>query len=93
MQTEYSILGYRVGLYFHDYKLAIEVDEFGHTHRSINYEIQRKKQYRKSLVVNLLKLILMNKISILKFKAINKIHRHIKQSSKKSLIDKIQKDY
>ena len=35
----------------------------------------------------------MNKISILKFKAISKIHRYIKQSSKKSLIDKIQKDY
>ena len=59
----------------------------------LTMKYKEKKQYRKSLVVNLLKLILMNKISILKFKAINKIHRHIKQSSKKSLIDKIQKDY
>ena len=28
MQTRYSILGYKRDLYFHDYKLAIEVDEF-----------------------------------------------------------------
>ena len=28
MQTQYSVLGYRINLYFHEYKLAIEVDEF-----------------------------------------------------------------
>ena len=27
MQTQNSILGYRIDLYFHDYKLAIEIDE------------------------------------------------------------------
>ena len=27
MQTRYNILGYRIDLYFHDYKLAIETDE------------------------------------------------------------------
>ena len=27
MQTRYSVLGYRTDLYFHHYKLAIEVDE------------------------------------------------------------------
>ena len=27
IQTQYSVLGYRIGLYFHEYKLAIEVDE------------------------------------------------------------------
>ena len=26
MQTQYSVLGYRIDLYFHKYKLAIEVD-------------------------------------------------------------------
>ena len=30
MQTQYSVLGYRIDLYFHEYKLAIEVDELGH---------------------------------------------------------------
>ena len=27
MQTQYSVLGCRIDLYFHEYKLAIEVDE------------------------------------------------------------------
>ena len=30
MQTQYSVLGCRIDLYFHDYKVAIEVDENGH---------------------------------------------------------------
>ena len=30
IQTQYSVLGYRIDLYFHKYKLAIEVDELGH---------------------------------------------------------------
>ena len=29
MQSEYSVLTYRVDLCFYDYKLAIKVDEFG----------------------------------------------------------------
>ena len=34
MQTQYSVLGYRIDLYFHKYKLAIEVDELGHADKS-----------------------------------------------------------
>ena len=41
IQTQYSVLGYRIDLYFHEYKLAIEVDELGHTNRNINNEIER----------------------------------------------------
>ena len=26
MQTQYSVLAYKIDLYFHDYKLATEVD-------------------------------------------------------------------
>ena len=33
MQTQYSVLGYKIDLYFHDYKLAIEIDEKGHKDR------------------------------------------------------------
>ena len=43
MQTQYSVLNYRIDLYFHKYKLAIEVDELGHNHRNIDHEIQRQK--------------------------------------------------
>ena len=43
MQTQYSVLGYRFDLYFHDYKLAIEIDENGHSNRNIDFEIKRQK--------------------------------------------------
>ena len=41
MQTQNSVSGYRTDLYFHKYKLAIEVDELGHADRNINDEIKR----------------------------------------------------
>ena len=47
MQTQYIVLGYRIDLYFHEYKLAIEVDELGHTNRNINNEIERQKALEK----------------------------------------------
>ena len=41
IQTQYSVLAYRIDLYFHEYKLAIEVAELGHADRNINNEIER----------------------------------------------------
>ena len=49
MQTQYSVLNYRIDLYFHDYNLAIKVDEFGHKDRDIGYEIQKQKEIGKEL--------------------------------------------
>ena len=43
MQTQYSVLVYRIDLYFHKYKLATEVEELGHADRNINNEIERQK--------------------------------------------------
>ena len=42
MQTQY-VLDYTIDLYFHNNKLAIEIDENGHRDRSIDYEIKTKK--------------------------------------------------
>ena len=47
MQIQYNVFGYRVEFYFHDYKLAIEVDEKGHKDRNINHETQRQKALEK----------------------------------------------
>ena len=47
IQTQYSVLGYRIDFYFHEYKLAIEVDELGHAGRNINNEIERQKALEK----------------------------------------------
>ena len=49
MQSRYSVLGYRIDLHFHEYKLAIEVDELGHTNININNEIERQKPLEKEL--------------------------------------------
>ena len=43
MQTQYSVLSYRIDLYFHKYKPAVEVDELGHADRNVNDEIERQR--------------------------------------------------
>ena len=49
MQTKYKVVSYKVDLYFHDYKLAIEVDENGLSDRNIDYEIKRQKAIEQEL--------------------------------------------
>ena len=34
METQNSILSYKIDLYFHDYKLAVEIDKNGHSNRN-----------------------------------------------------------
>ena len=36
MQTQYSVLGYRIDLYFYQHERSIEVDELGHTDRNLS---------------------------------------------------------
>ena len=49
MQTQYTVLDYRIDLYFHEYELAIEVDELGHNDRNIDHEIQRQRALKREL--------------------------------------------
>ena len=88
IQTQYSVLGYRIGLYFHEYKLANEVDELGDTNRNINNEIERQKALEKELNCIFIRINPDEKDFNI-FKEINKIHRLIKKSFRKSLINKI----
>ena len=37
------MLGYRIDLYFHDYKLPIKIDENGQSDRNIGYEIKYQR--------------------------------------------------
>ena len=54
METQYKVLIYiqidlyRIDLYFHDYKLAVEVDEREHKDRNKKYEKQREELIKKS---------------------------------------------
>ena len=90
MQTQYTVIGYRIDLYFHEYKLAIEVDELGHTNRNINNEIERQKALEKELNCVFIRINPDEKDFNI-FKEINKIHRHIKKSTNRLLIDRISK--
>ena len=87
---KYTVIGYRIDLYFHKYKLAIEVDELGHNDRNIDYEIQRQQALERKLNCVFIR-INSDAIDFTIFREINKIHRHIKKLSKKSLIGKISK--
>ena len=49
IQTQYSVLGYRIDLYFHKHKLAIEVDELGHAKKNLINEIGKQKALEKEL--------------------------------------------
>ena len=87
IQTQCSVLGYRIDLYFHKQKLAIKVDELGHADRNLSYEIERQKVLDKELDCEFIR-INPNGKSFNIFKEINKIH---KKSIKKSLTDDLSK--
>ena len=75
-------------MYFHDYKLAIEIDGNGHSDRNVDYEIKRQKVIKqefgwKDIGIDL------DKEDFDIFRAVNEIFRHIKQSYKKTLISRI----
>ena len=90
MQTQYSALGYRIDLYFHKYRLAIEVDELGHANRNLSDEINRQKALERELNCVFIRINPDEKDFNI-FREINKIHRHINKMTKKSLIDDILK--
>ena len=90
MQTQYSVLGYKIDLYFHDYELAIEVDEKGHKGRNIDNEIKRQKALEKELGYEFVRINPDEKdFNFSKTK--NEIFRHIKKSIKKSIKKQIIK--
>ena len=74
--------------YIHDYKLAIETDENGCSDRSIDYEIKRQKVIEQNLECKFIR-IGPDKEDFDIFRAIIEIIKHIKQSTKKTLISKV----
>ena len=78
MQTQCTVLGYRIDLYFQKYKIVIDVDELGHYDRNIDYEIQRQEALERELNCVFFR-INPDAVDFKIFKEINKIHRHIKK--------------
>ena len=81
LQTQYSVLGYRIDHYFYKHKLAIEVDELGHADRNLSNDIDTQKVLEKELDCVFIT-INSNGKNFNIFKQINKIHRHIKNQLK-----------
>ena len=84
MQTQYSVLGYKIDIYLHKYKLAIEVDELGHSDGNINDEIERQRALERELNCTFIR-INPHARDYNIYGEINKIHTHIKQSNKVKL--------
>ena len=70
-------------MYFPEYRLAIEIDENGHSNRNIENEIKRQKAIEQELDCKFTK-IDSDKEDFDIFKTINEVFRHIKQSTKKA---------
>ena len=82
MQSHYTVLGYEIDLYFHEYKLAVEIAEYNHEDRDISREIHRQKALEKELGCKFIR-ISPDKKSFNVFITQNKIFRHIKESNKR----------
>ena len=91
MHTQYCVQNKRLDFYFSEHKLWIEIDECGHVDRDFKYEQRRQLMTEKKKLD--WKIIRINPetadFSI--YKLINQVHMHIKQSTKKSLIDDFSK--
>ena len=90
MQSEQSVLGYRIDGFFPEYCLTIKVDKSSHEDRDISYEIERQKALGKELGCVFVSINPDEKDFNI-FKATSKTNRHIEKLTKKSLIDKISK--
>ena len=74
--TQHNVLGYKIDQYFREHKLAIEIDENGHSDINVDYEIKRQKAIEPELGCKFIT-IDPDKKDI--FRNINEIFRGIKQ--------------
>ena len=49
IQTQYTVISYRIDLYFHKHKLEITLDELGLADRNLNNQIERQKALEREL--------------------------------------------
>ena len=77
IQTQCSVLGYRIDLCFHDCKLATEIDRNGHCDRNTDYEIRLQKALEQELGYKFIR-IDSDEEDFDIFKVVNEIFRNIK---------------
>ena len=76
------MLSYRTDLYFHDYELAIKIDENGHNNINIDYKIKRQKAVEQELDCKFIRND-PDKEDFDIFRTINEIFGHIKEPTRK----------
>lgn len=81
MNRQYSIGKYRIDLYFPDYKIAIECDEFGHKDRNKIYEHNRQKYIEDKLGCTFIRYN-PDEDDFSIFKVINTIFKNIERKQK-----------
>ena len=77
-------------IFFHDFKLAIEIGEKNHENRNTDRETERQKALEKELGCKIIR-INPDKENFHIFKTMNEIHRQIKESTKKSTEESTKK--
>ena len=91
MQTQYYVLGYKYDLYFPDYKIAVEDDEFNHVDKDPEYEAKRRIEIEEELHCTFIRFNTNDAPNFKLNKAINEIYRQIKQSVKKETEESTKK--
>ena len=90
IRIQCTVLGYRIDLYFYEYKLVIEIVEIGHNDRNTDYEIKRQREIEKELNCIFIRFNLdaadfnINKLN-------NQILKHVIQSKEEKLKNKFAK--
>ena len=83
---------FRIDIYFTEYFLAVEIGEKGHTDRDLIFEEKRQKALEKNLTVNLLDLILVEKIMMRTMKLVQyrRLSVSLKRKRTKNEIKKLK---
>ena len=88
LRIQYTVIGYRIDVYFHEYKLVIEVDGLGHNDRNTDYESKEQREIENELNCAFVRTnpdaadFNINELN-------NQIFKHIIQSKEKNAVNKV----
>ena len=88
IRIQYTVLDYRIDLYFYEHKLAIEIDELGQNDRNTDYESKRQREIENELNCIFIRTnpdaadFNINELN-------NQIFKHIIHSKEKNAVNKV----
>ena len=85
MQTQYYVLGYKIDLYFPDYKIAIEDHEFNYIDRDPEYEAKIRTEIEEVLDSTFIRFNTTDAPNFKTNKALNGIYRQLSNQLKSKL--------